>query len=30
VIAESDIEKLVRDARERSIAIAALVAREES
>ncbi len=29
-IAESDIEKLVRDARERSIAIAALVAREES
>jgi predicted nuclease with TOPRIM domain len=30
VIAESDIDKLVRDARERSIAIAALVAREES
>ena len=30
VIAESDIEKLVRDARERSIAIAALVTREES
>jgi hypothetical protein len=29
-IAESDIEKLVRDARERSIAIAALVASEES
>src|SRR5271167_4210095 len=29
-IAESDIEKLVRDARERSIAVAALVAREES
>jgi vacuolar-type H+-ATPase subunit I/STV1 len=30
VIAESDIDKLVRDARERSIAVAALVAREES
>jgi hypothetical protein len=30
VIAESDIEKLVRDARERSIAIAALVARDEN
>jgi hypothetical protein len=29
-IAESDIDKLVRDARERSIAVAALVAREES
>src|SRR6201987_2680406 len=29
-IAESDIDKLVRDARERSIAIAALVARDES
>ena len=29
-IAESDIEKLVRDARERSIVVAALVAREES
>lgn len=30
VIAETDIDKLVRDARERSIAIAVLVAREES
>ena len=30
VIAESDIDKLVRDARERSIAVTALVAREES
>jgi hypothetical protein len=30
VIAESDIDKLVRDARERSIGVAALVAREES
>lgn len=30
VIAESDIDKLVRDARERSIVVAALVAREES
>jgi len=30
VIAECDIEKLVRDARERSITIAALVARDES
>jgi len=30
VIAESDIDKLVRDARERSIGIAALVAREDS
>ena len=30
VIAESDIDKLVRDARERSIGIAALVARDES
>jgi len=30
VIAESDIDKLVRDARERSIPVAALVAREES
>jgi predicted nuclease with TOPRIM domain len=30
VIAECDIDKLVRDARERSIAVAALVAREES
>jgi hypothetical protein len=30
VIAESDIDKLVRDAHERSIAVAALVAREES
>ena len=30
VIAESDIEKLVRDAKERSIRVAALVAREES
>jgi hypothetical protein len=30
VIAESDIDKLVRDARERSIAVAALVVREES
>jgi hypothetical protein len=30
VISEADIDKLVRDARERSIAIAALVAREES
>jgi hypothetical protein len=30
VIAESDIDKLVRDARERSIAVAALVAHEES
>ena len=30
VIAESDIDKLVRDARERSIIVAALVAREES
>ena len=30
VIAESDIEKLVRDAKERSIAVAALVARGES
>jgi vacuolar-type H+-ATPase subunit I/STV1 len=30
VIAESDIDKLVRDARERSIGIAALVAREEA
>jgi hypothetical protein len=29
-IAESDIDKLVRDARERSIGVAALVAREES
>jgi hypothetical protein len=29
-IAENDIEKLVRDARERSISIAALVARDES
>jgi len=29
-IVESDIDKLVRDARERSIAVAALVAREES
>jgi hypothetical protein len=29
-IAESDIDKLVRDARERSIVVAALVAREES
>jgi len=29
-IAESDIDKLVRDARERSIAVAALVTREES
>ena len=30
MIAESDIDKLVRDARERSIGVAALVAREES
>jgi hypothetical protein len=30
VIAESDIDKIVRDARERSIGVAALVAREES
>jgi hypothetical protein len=30
VIAESDIDKLVRDARQRSIAVAALVVREES
>ena len=30
VIAESDIDKLVRDAKERAISIAALVAREES
>src|SRR5271168_3084988 len=30
VIAESDIDKLIRDSRERSIPIAALVAREES
>src|SRR5208282_2297606 len=30
VIAESDVDKLVRDARERSIVVAALVAREES
>jgi hypothetical protein len=30
VIAESDIDKLVRDARERSISVAALVARDES
>jgi predicted nuclease with TOPRIM domain len=30
VIAESDIDKLVRDARERSIGVAALVAREEN
>jgi predicted nuclease with TOPRIM domain len=30
VIAESDIEKLVRDAKERSIAVAALVTRDES
>jgi hypothetical protein len=30
VIAESDIDKLVRDARERSIAVAALVTRDES
>jgi len=30
VIAETDIDKLVRDARERSIAVGALVAREES
>lgn len=30
VIAESDIEKLVRDAKERSIPVAALVAREEN
>jgi hypothetical protein len=30
VIAESDIDKIVRDARERSIAVAALVTRDES
>ena len=30
IIAESDIEKLVRDAKERSIAVAALVARDET
>jgi hypothetical protein len=30
VIAESDIEKLIRDARERSISVAVLVARDES
>lgn len=30
VVAESDIDKLIRDSRERSIPIAALVAREES
>jgi len=30
VIAGSDIDKIVRDARERSIAVAALVARDES